>query len=131
MYGGYREHRKIIRAFDAYYLNREGYWGCVECGAHNLNSTLYCRVCGNKLMPTELLSPGRPISILQNIAYALPASRCLLFCDVAAATFLQSTTQAFTLSVALTPDANEQIEVAGGFLKLTSAGPVNITLKKA
>lgn len=127
---GYWESKKLVRILDVYYLNRKGYWGCIRCGAHNPTSRLYCGVCGNKLMPTELFSPGRPISILQNVVYALPVSRCLLFCDVAAATFEQSTTSAFTLAVALTPDANEQIEVAGGFIRCTS-GTVNITLKKA
>jgi len=82
-------------------------------------------------MPTELISIGVVTPLTQNVAYALPASRCLLMCDTAAATFLQSLTQAFTASVALTPDANEQIEVAGGFIKCTSAGPTNIILKKA
>lgn len=81
-------------------------------------------------MPTELLSMGRPISILQNVVYALPVSRCLLFCDTAAATFEQSSTLAFSLAVALTLDANEQIEVAGGFIRCTS-GNVNVVLKKA
>jgi hypothetical protein len=78
----------------------------------------------------ELLSTGRPISIIQNTIYALPVSRCLLYCDTAAATFEQSNTAAFTLATALAPDANEQIEVSGGFLRCTS-GNVTITLKKA
>jgi hypothetical protein len=80
-------------------------------------------------MPTELLSPGVPTNILQNTVYALPVSRCLFFCDTAAATFEQSASVGGTF-VALTPDANEQIEVAGGFLRCTS-GNVKIVLKKA
>lgn len=79
---------------------------------------------------TTLLSVGYVQALVQNQVYALPTSRCLLMCDTAAATFLQSLTQAFTVSVALTPDANEQIEVAGGFIKCTSAGPTNVILKK-
>lgn len=81
-------------------------------------------------MPTVVLSPGPPTAMLQNVIYALPASRCLLFCDVAAATFQQSTTVAMTVAVALAPDANEQIEVAGGFIRCTS-GDVTVVLKKA
>ena len=130
MYVGYREHRKIIRTFDAYYLNREGCWGCVECGAHNPNSTLYCGVCGYKQMPTTLLSPGPVTTLLQNVIYALPVSRCLMYCDTAAATFEMSNTLAMTLPTAVTPDANEQMEVVGGFIRCTS-GNVLITLKKA
>jgi len=130
VYGEYREHRKIIRAFDAYYLNREGCWGCVECGAHNPNSTLYCGVCGNKQMPTTLLSPGPVTTLLQNVVYALPSSRCFLFCDTAAAVLEQSNTLAFTLPILLVLDTNEQVEVAGGFIRCTS-GVVLITLKKA
>ena len=81
-------------------------------------------------MPTESISVGPVISLVQNRIYALPASRCLLFCDTAAATFEQSSTLAFTLAVALTPDANEQIEVGGGFIRCTS-GNVNVRLTKA
>jgi len=81
-------------------------------------------------MPTTVISIGPVFAMTQNVIYALPASRCLLFCDVAAATFEQSTTVAMTLAVALTPDANEQIEVAGGFIRCTS-GSVAITLKRA
>jgi len=81
-------------------------------------------------MPTFTLSCGPVQSMVQNQVYALPPSRALLFCDVAAATFEQSNVLAFSPAVALTPDANEQIEVAGGFIRLTSAGPVNVTLKR-
>ena len=69
--------------------------------------------------------------MVQNQVYALPNSRGLLYCDVAAATFEQSNTEAFTLATALAPDANEQIEVAGRFIRCTSAGPVNVTIKRA
>jgi hypothetical protein len=129
-----REERKLLRAFEAFNLKREGYWGCTNCSAHNLNTFAYCQVCGSlawKNMPTELLSPGRPISILQNIAYALPVSRCVIYCDTAAATLFQSNTVDFTLSNAITLDTNKQAEVAGGFIRVTSAGPVIIELKKA
>jgi hypothetical protein len=78
-------------------------------------------------MPTELLSIGYSLPMVQNQIYALPARRCLLFCDVAAATFEQSTSLAMTLPVALTLDANEQAEVGGGFIRCTS-GNVNVKL---
>lgn len=76
------------------------------------------------------LSPGPVQALTQNVVYALPASRCLLFCEVAAATLFQSNTPAFTVSIAITLDANKQAEVAGGFIRCTSAGPVNVILKK-
>jgi hypothetical protein len=79
-------------------------------------------------MPTTLISAGPAFDMIQNIVYALPARRCLMFCDVAAATFLQSTSLNMTPAVALTPDANEQCEVAGGFIQCTS-GNVRVMLK--
>jgi len=82
-------------------------------------------------MPTTTLSCGPVQSIIQNQIYALPPTKALLYCETAAATFEQSNTVAFTLATALAPDANEQIEVAGGFIRLTSAGPVNVVLKRA
>lgn len=79
-------------------------------------------------MPTEVLSIGYPIPIVQNTIYALPARRVLLFSDAAAPTFFQSNTVAFTVSVAVAL-ANGQAELAGGFIRCTSAAPGNITLK--
>lgn len=79
-------------------------------------------------MATELLSLGYVISVIADRVYALPARRCLMFCDAAGPTFFQSDTVAFTVSVAVTL-ANGQAELAGGFLKMTSAGPQNIMLK--
>jgi hypothetical protein len=81
-------------------------------------------------MPTFTLSCGPVQSMVQNQVYALPPTRALLYSEVAAATFEQSNTVGFALATALTPDANEQIEVAGGFIRLTSAGPVNVVLKR-
>lgn len=81
-------------------------------------------------MPTELLSIGYPIPIIQNEIYALPAKKVLMFCDVAAATFFQSNTLAFTTSVAVTL-VNGGAELAGGFIRCTSATPGFITLKGA
>lgn len=79
-------------------------------------------------MPTEVLSIGYPIPVTQNVVYALPSRRVLLMTDAAGPTFFQSNTQAFTASVAVAL-TNGQAELAGGFLKCTSAAPGNVTLK--
>ena len=76
----------------------------------------------------EAIQIGPITPITQNTVYSLPARRVLMFCDVAAPTFFQSNTAVFTSSVAVTL-ANGQAELAGGFLKCTSATPVNVTLK--
>ena len=80
-------------------------------------------------MPTTVISAGPPFEMTQNVVYALPASRCFLFCDVAAATFEQSGSVDMTPAVGLTLDANEQAEVAGGFIRCTS-GNVTVVVKK-
>lgn len=80
-------------------------------------------------MPTQTLSLGYVIPMTQNQVYALPAREAFLFCEVAAATLEQSNTVGFALANAVTLDANKQAIVAGGFLRLTSAGPVNVILK--
>lgn len=79
-------------------------------------------------MPTELLLIGHPIAIVQNTIYALPARRVLIFSDAATPTFFQSNTSAFTASIAVTL-VDGQAELAGGFIRCTSATPGNITLK--
>lgn len=79
-------------------------------------------------MPTEVLSIGYPIPIVQNTIYALPARRVQMFSDAAGPTFFQSNTVAFTVSVAVTL-VNGSAELAGGFIRCTSASPGNITLK--
>lgn len=76
-----------------------------------------------------VLEIGRPTPIVQNQIYALPAKRVLMFSDVAAATFFQSNTDVFTASIAVTLDTNGQAELAGGFLRCTSATPTVVTLK--
>ena len=81
-------------------------------------------------MPTELLSIGPILTLLQNVVYALPASRCLLFTDGAAPTLQQSTTVAFTANVPLVL-TNGATEVSGGFIRCTNLASCNITLKKA
>lgn len=81
-------------------------------------------------MPTELLPIGPIVTLLQNVIYALPASRCLLFTDGAAPTLQQSTTVGFTANVALVL-TNGQAEVSGGFIRCTNLATCNVTLKKA
>jgi hypothetical protein len=79
-------------------------------------------------MPTQLLSIGYPQSIIQNQIYALPSRKCTLFCDTAAVTLFQANDLAFTAPFAITLTGG-QSQVAGGFLKCTSAGPVLVSLK--
>jgi hypothetical protein len=81
-------------------------------------------------MPTEVLPLGVVFSMLQNVVYALPASRCLLFTDGAAPTIQQSTTLAFTANVAVVL-TNGQMELAGGYIRCTNLATCNVILKKA
>lgn len=78
----------------------------------------------------SLLPIGQIVAIAQNAIYVLPARLCVIFCDGTSPTFFQSTTSAFTASVAVTL-TNAQASLAGGFLKCTSATPGNIILKAA
>ncbi len=78
----------------------------------------------------SLLPIGQIVAITQNDIYALPARACIIFCDGTSPTFFQSTTVAFTASIAVTL-TNAQATLAGGFLKCTSATPGNIILKAA
>lgn len=78
-------------------------------------------------MPGFGLSLG-PIHVLeQNVAYALPPKRCLLFSDGTAPTFQQSTTEAFTANVAVTLSGG-QAELAGGWIRCTNLATVNVRL---
>lgn len=72
-------------------------------------------------MPTEFLSIGPPIPLVQNTVYALPAVQCVLFTDATTPTLQASNTLAFTANVALTLTAGSTA-VAGGFLKATTTG---------
>lgn len=79
-------------------------------------------------MATRLLSIGYVQSVAQNEILALPARRCLFFTDAAAPTIQQANDVAFATPLALTL-TNGEAEVGGGFLRVTSAGPVNVMLK--
>lgn len=78
-------------------------------------------------MATQLLSLGYPQLMTQNIIYALPARRCILFTDTAAPTIQQSTDVAFTANAVLTL-ASGQAEVAGGFIRCTTSN-ITVNLK--
>jgi len=79
-------------------------------------------------MPTTKLSVGVN-SLVQNQIYALPAVRCMAFTDGTTPTLQQSSDLAFTANVAVTLTGG-QAELNGGFLKMTSAGPINLVLKR-
>jgi hypothetical protein len=81
-------------------------------------------------MPTEVLPLGVVFSMLQNVVYALPASRCVLFTDGAAPTIQQSTTLAFTTNVPVVL-TNGQMELSGGYIRCTNLATCNVILKKA
>lgn len=74
-----------------------------------------------------LLSPGGPHTLTQNVIYALPAKRCLLFVDTAGAALEQSNTDVMTADVNLTL-VDGMTEVAGGFIRSTAAD-CTITLR--
>jgi hypothetical protein len=71
-------------------------------------------------MPTELLPIGYPVTMVQNIVYAAPVVRCMLFSQ-SGGTIEQSNEVGFSTAKALTLDTNNQAEVAGGFIRQTSA----------
>ncbi len=80
-------------------------------------------------MPTELLSIGYTLTMVQNQIYALPARRVLLFSN-AGGTIEQAEVVAFTSPKAVTLDTNNQAELAGGFIRQTAAaGGLTVTLK--
>jgi len=81
-------------------------------------------------MPTNTLATGQIHSLVQNTVYALPPVRCMLFTDATTPTLQQSLTAAFTANVAVTLTAG-QSECNGGFIRLTTAGPINVILKRA
>lgn len=81
-------------------------------------------------MPTASLSIGPVQTLVQNVVYALPPVRCLLFTDATTPTIQQSTTVGFTANVALSL-TNGQAEVSGGFIRCTNLATCNITLKRA
>lgn len=71
-------------------------------------------------MATEVLSIGFPVTMNQNQIYALPARRVSLFSQ-SGGTLEQSNTVGFSVLKAVTLDANNEVELAGAFLRCTSA----------
>ncbi len=78
-------------------------------------------------MPTQYIQIGPVFSMVQNTVYAVPSRRCLLFTDATTPTIQQSTDFAFTANAALTLTSG-QAELAGGFIRLTTSGPINVRL---
>lgn len=76
----------------------------------------------------ELLSTGT-VALVQNQIYALTPNKVTLFTDATTPVIQHSTTAGFTANVAVTLTAG-QADVAGGFLRTTSAG-VTVCLSKA
>jgi hypothetical protein len=73
------------------------------------------------------LVPGQN-TMLQNVAYALPAYVCRLLTDGAAPTLQQSSTEAFTANVAVTLAGGDAV-LSGGFVRST-AGNLTVLLKR-
>ncbi len=81
-------------------------------------------------MPTELLAIGYPVSLDQNVVYAAPVNRCLMFSQ-SGGTFEQSNEVGFSTVKAVTLDSNNQAEIAGGFIRQTaSTTSLIVTFKK-
>ena len=80
-------------------------------------------------MATEQIPIGPIFSMVQNTIYALPAAPVLAFVT-GTPTLQQSTDVAFGASKAVTLDTNNQAQLAGPFIRCTSAGPQLITLKR-
>lgn len=78
-------------------------------------------------MAQRLLSIGFVQSIAQNEIVSLPARRVLFSTDAAAPTIQTANDVAFALPVAITL-TNGQAELAAAFLRVTSAGPINVRL---
>lgn len=76
----------------------------------------------------EELSIGVVHALAFNAIYALPARRCLLFCDDAAGVLQQSNTYNFTEDMHLTL-VDGQLEISGGFIRNVWKNPVNVILK--
>jgi hypothetical protein len=75
----------------------------------------------------EKLCVGMLSTLVQNTIYALPARRCLLFTSTAAPTIQQSNSPTFADNVAVTLTGG-QAELAGAFIRVTTAGPTIVML---
>lgn len=77
----------------------------------------------------DQIQMGPVFAMVQNTAYAAPPVPCRLYTDIAA-TITQSNTAAFTASSAVTLSEGSYL-ITAPFIKLTSAGPVNVRLSRA
>ena len=77
-------------------------------------------------MPTQYIQIGPVFTMTQNVIYAVPGRRCLLFTD-SGGTLQQSTDVGFTANVALTLSSG-QAELAGGFIRCTT-GDIRVRLQ--
>lgn len=80
-------------------------------------------------MPTDTLSAGQIHSLVQNQVYALPPVKVTMFVQTTASTFEQSNTVSFAAPVTVVIPGSGQVELAGGFLRLTSAATI-VTIKR-
>jgi hypothetical protein len=76
-------------------------------------------------MPTFTLSLGIVVAAVQNQVYALPPIRCLLYAE--GGTWEQSADGTNFTAITLT---NNQAELGGAFIRVTSAGPVDCKISK-
>jgi hypothetical protein len=74
-------------------------------------------------MPTTLLSIGYAQVMTQNQVFALPSGRCLLFSDTAGTYEQANVVTGPFIALVLT---NGEAEVAGGFIRCTTASPTVI-----
>jgi len=79
-------------------------------------------------MPTQLLSIGYPQSMLQNVAYAVPARRVFISTSTAAAAIQGSNDPTFGDNQAITL-TNGEAEIAFSFIRATNAGPTVVSLR--
>ena len=79
-------------------------------------------------MPTEMISMGPVTAMVQNQIYAAPSTPCRLYTDIAA-TIQQSNTVAFTANTAVSL-VEGGYTVTAPFIRVTSAGPVNVRFSK-
>ena len=76
----------------------------------------------------ETIMPGQTVSAAQNVIYALPPQRCVVYCDGTSAALEVSNDTTFTTKAALTLTAG-QSEANGRFIRSTGAVAQTLTVK--
>lgn len=79
-------------------------------------------------MPIQLVPFGMPTVLLQNVVYALPAVKALLFTDTATPTIQVSNDPTFATNAAVTLTAGSAT-IGAGFIRST-AGNANVVLSR-